>query len=343
MKLAFVIYNLARGGAERVVATLSRELSREHEVHIITFDHETAYEYGGKHINLNIPASRGNLKKAFNVLRRAQKLRRLFAQEGYDRIYALMESAYTPAILTGVPVIASVRNKVDRSTEMITRHLLPKAKMVIAVSEEMARMMKRDYGLNNVVSIPNPLDFSSIDDADAPCVISSGFVMAMGRLHDQKGFDILISAYAASKWCCRKKLLIVGEGSLREGLMAEIRKRKLEEWIELPGIVENPYPLLKAADCFILSSRYEGYPNVLIEALACGTPVLATDCPTGPREIVQDGINGLLVENERVDCLVEAMNTLAENPEMLENMRANARQTVEHLNVKNLAERWLNL
>ncbi len=125
--------------------------------------------------------------------------------------------------------------------------------------------------------------------------------------------------------------------------MAEIRKRKLEEWIELPGIVENPYPLLKAADCFILSSRYEGYPNVLIEALACGTPVLATDCPTGPREIVQDGINGLLVENERVDCLVEAMNTLAENPEMLENMRANARQTVEHLNVKNLAERWLNL
>ena len=344
MKLAFVIYSLGRGGAERVVSILSRELPKSHRVDLITFDGDVAYEYGGTHINLALSSRKGLIGKSLNIVRRTLALRGLFARREYDRIYAFMESAYLPAILTGYPVIASVRNNPDRYSALLTRHLLPKAQKVVAVSDQISEMLNARYGLENVVTIPNPVDFESIDRLlEKEQGTTKGRLVAMGRLHPQKGFDLLISAYARSKWARKKRLVIFGDGPMRSELEKLREEAGLEEWVELPGAIDNPYPHLQAADLFILSSRYEGFPNVVVEALACGTPVLAADCPTGPREIIRHGENGFLVEPGKVESLVEGMNELAGDTLKLKQMAQLARESVRHLDVRRIAEKWIDL
>ena len=134
-------------------------------------------------------------------------------------------------------------------------------------------------------------------------------LLAVGRLQVQKDYPTLIQAFAQVRQTRPVRLLILGEGKERPMLEALIKELGLEQDVSLPGFVMNPFAYMARASLFILSSRWEGLPTVLIEALCCGTPVVSTDCPSGPREILRDGQYGKLVPVGEADALARAIET----------------------------------
>ncbi len=138
-------------------------------------------------------------------------------------------------------------------------------------------------------------------------------VLGVGRLTTQKAFDVLIAAFAQMRKSKPAHLLILGEGEDRPMLEALIRKSGLEQEVSLPGFVPNPYPYFAQAALFVLSSRWEGLPTVLVEAMALKTPIISTDCPSGPREILENGKYGVLVPVDDQSALALAMQNFLMN------------------------------
>jgi glycosyltransferase involved in cell wall biosynthesis len=135
-------------------------------------------------------------------------------------------------------------------------------------------------------------------------------VLGVGRLTEQKNYAALIEAFAQVRQLRPARLMILGEGQERGMLEALARQLRLEQNVKLPGIVENPYPYMSQASVFVLSSRWEGLPTVLIEALYCGVPIVATDCPSGPREILAGGKYGQLIPMGNTSALARAIETV---------------------------------
>jgi glycosyltransferase involved in cell wall biosynthesis len=167
-------------------------------------------------------------------------------------------------------------------------------------------------------------------------------VIAAGRFARQKGFDLLVEAWAAvhakhPDW----RLTIFGNGPDREPLLARSAELGLGDSIRMPGITRELDKELAAASIYVLSSRFEGLPMVLLEAMTTGLPAVAFDCPTGPREVIEDGVNGLLVPPEDVDALSAALCELIEDPERLSAMGAGALKSSAPFTMPEVSAHWL--
>lgn len=195
---------------------------------------------------------------------------------------------------------------------------------VTAVSREAARDLERFAGLpaGRVQAIYNPFDLARIDRlAREPAphpwlqVDDRPVIVAAGRLTEPKDFPTLLRAFAKVRRQRPARLLILGEGELRGELEGLARQLGLtDDEVQLPGFARNPYAYFARAALFVLSSRWEGLPGVLIEAMACGAPAVATDCPSGPREILEDGRWGPLVPVGDADALARAMLAVLATP-----------------------------
>lgn len=208
------------------------------------------------------------------------------------------------------------------------------ADAIVAVSQGVADDLSCLTGLSRdrIRVIYNPVVSSRMADMarmepehswfsdDGPRII-----IAAGRLTAQKDFPVLLQAFAELRKGYSARLMILGQGELRPDLEALIGELGLESDVALPGFVENPFSYLSHAALFVLSSRWEGLPTVLIEAMACGTPVVATDCPSGPAEILDNGALGRLTPVGDVHALAEAMAAVLREPLPDERLRERAR------------------
>ena len=199
----------------------------------------------------------------------------------------------------------------------------PRADAVAGVSAGVARDLEQQLGLEveTVKVLNNPVvneDLITRSQAtlehpwfapDAPQVF-----LAVGRLNSQKDFPNLLDAFALVRQQRDARLIILGEGSQRQQLETMIDSLGIKESVLLPGFIKNPYAYMKQSSCFVLSSRQEGLPTVLIEAMACGCPVVATNCPSGPDEILDGGTYGSLVPIENSQALAQAMLDTLEHP-----------------------------
>jgi glycosyltransferase involved in cell wall biosynthesis len=229
----------------------------------------------------------------------------------------------------------------------LIEYLYPLADHVTAVSQGAADDLERVAGLKDVQAIPNPI---SVNDAPQginekkpvqPWFAESDPVMlGAGRLTEQKGFSTLIRSLRHLRNSgIDARLIIIGEGEERKNLEVLVHELHLGEHVSLPGFVDNPYAYMRAADVFVLSSRWEGFGNVLVEAMACGTPVVSTDCPYGPSEILERGKWGPLVPVDNAEKLSRALLSTLDNPLDSEKLRERA----QCFSVNNVAQSYLNM
>jgi N-acetylgalactosamine-N,N'-diacetylbacillosaminyl-diphospho-undecaprenol 4-alpha-N-acetylgalactosaminyltransferase len=345
-KIILIVPSLIKGGVERVVSILSKELSRYYQVYVIIYHHPIEYEVEGELINLETPSG-SFWKKIKNTFNRILKLKRLIKKISPDFIVSFMGNLQP--ILTFQPVMVSIRSNPDffplyEKLLLKTIYKLPNVKKIITCSSGIEKKLNNNYHLKNTKNIYNPIDFKLISDkllAQRP--LEFDYILAVGRLHQQKGFDILIKSFAKSSFKSLVKLVILGEGEERKNLEKLIIKLDLKSQVLLLGKVDNTFIYMKYAKFFILSSRYEGFVNVLLEALACETPIITTACETGTSEIIENGENGLLVPVKDEDALKSAMEKLYYDQKLYEKLKANTRKSVEKFGVENIVKEWINL
>lgn len=347
-KIALIINSLSSGGGERVVATLSQGFAKHYDVTVIIFNSKSVdYEFGGKLVDIDCIEKKSLIGKCYNLLKRSYKLKKLFNKEKFDHVFGFMESANYPAILASKKTIASLHidvNFLGKTDQLLIRSFYPMAKCVAPVSDDIATALKKQVKLNNVTRIYNPVPFQELDElSSAPFKHTRKFIIAVGRLTYQKHFDLMINAFAKSSAQHDCDLIILGDGELREALEAQIASLNMQDKILLPGRLKNPFVYMKNAEFMALSSRAEGFPMVLIEALSLSCPVVSVDCPTGPREIVQDGVNGLLIEAGREDILTESIDKLFYDQNLRQHLSDNAQGSVKHLSVENICKEWITL
>lgn len=196
--------------------------------------------------------------------------------------------------------------------------LYPRADRIVAVSEALADELRAALKVapGKVQVLYNPVISPGFDElgdqpADHPWfqeTTAIPVIFAAGRLHAQKGFDTLIEAFARVHRIRRARLLILGEGTDRAALVRMAEDLDVAGDVDFPGFAVNPFPAMKRANLVVLSSRFEGLPNVLIQAMACGIPVVATNCPTGPGEILENGKWGRLVPVDDVAEMAAAIS-----------------------------------
>ena len=205
-------------------------------------------------------------------------------------------------------------------------------------------LTEEDYNnwpeLNNVVVIPDPLTFST--STYSP--LTEKRVIAVGRYVYQKGFDLLLKAWAiVEKECPDWMLTIVGQGerSQYETLIDELKIDRNN--CKLLGPTEQIQDEYMNSSLLVMSSRFEGFGMVLIEAMTCGLPVISFDCPCGPKDIIQDHVDGLLVENGNIDKLAETIIWMIQHPEQRKAMATKAIENVQRFRMDQIAEQWKSL
>lgn len=216
------------------------------------------------------------------------------------------------------------RSRWNRSVPLLMRALFERADAVVAPSRGVAEdvVACASVARDRVAVVPNPVVRADLGErsrapAGHPWLADDAtpVVLGVGKLKPQKGFDVLLEAFARARAKRPLRLLLLGEGDQRSALEARARELGVAADVALPGYVEDPFPYYRRAALFVLSSRWEGLPNVLIEAMAVGCPVVSTDCPSGPREILEDGAHGALVPVDDPAALAEAiLATLAAPP-----------------------------
>lgn len=326
--IAIVLHDLRGGGAERAVLRLARGMAAAgRQIELILVRGEGAY-LG------DIPPTVGlkvldkpRVSQAIGAL--AGHLRRTRPRAVLSALTHMNLATVAAARLSRVPMrlVLSERNQISakareaagtwqRLVYCAVPHVYRAADAIVAVSGGVAADLAKFGGLSKkkISVIHNPVFDTDVETRARAPVMHPWFeqkgppiILAAGRLHRQKGFDVLLEAFAIARGEVDCRLVILGEGPERATLMATAERLGLAYDIDMPGFSDNPFPLMRRAGAFVLSSRWEGFPNALVEAMACGAPVIATDCPSGPREILRGGRYGTLIPPENAQALGRAL------------------------------------
>ena len=250
---------------------------------------------------------------------------------------------------TDVVIDDELRNPFGRSlVKTVVRRCYRAADCVLANSHEMARGLERNLGVphDRLRVIHNPIDIDRIQTMAAeplPEAPRRRFVVTAGRLEHQKAHDLLLKAFAASRACRDMDLVILGKGSLEGALKAQAAGLGIGDRVHFPGFVANPWAYLSRAALFVLPSRWEGFPTVVAEALACGAPALVTDCDFGPSEIVEHGRSGWVVPTDDLQAFGSAMEMMLTSPEMAASFAARGRRRVADFGVSAMIDAYTSL
>lgn len=356
-KITLVINSLEAGGAERVLSIMANWWAeRGRDVVIITFMEKSANSFydlapSTKMVNLSLSKnSSGIITGLLNNAGRILELRRaIFASEPDVVISFIDKTNALTALATrglGIPVILAEHNEpsmvdIGRTWEMIRKITYIMADKVVLLSERARGYYSRRIARKAIV-IPNPV--MSPPETDTGTVggsIKAPFIMSMGRLGHEKGFDLLINAFSMiagryPEW----SLVILGEGTMRQELERTRDNLGLGNRVLMPGLVKNPYDYLKKAELYVLSSRYEGFPVALCEAMVSGTAAVSFDCKTGPREIIREGVDGILVPPGDVGKLADSMAMMIGDERKRREYSSNARQIAERFGPDKVMGMW---
>lgn len=361
MKITLVISSLGCGGGERAIVLLAEGLvNLKHQVTLITLASKSSDFYqlspAVSRVGLGITSKSTSLSEAVaSNFRRLSILRKAIASSQPDVVVSSLRITNVQVILallgTKYPVVVTEQNDVrvfSQGTvwENLRRLTYPFCSQVVSVS----RGVDRGIGLipaHKRTVIYNPIavndDRTSVS-LPKPANPHQNWVVSMGRLTHQKGYDLLLPAFQkiASQhpdW----QLIIIGKGELRPQL-EEMRDRlSLSDRVVFTGALSNPFAVLKQAKLFVMASRNEGFPLAHGEALACGLPVIATNCPSGPEEMIRHDVDGLLVGDRDIEGLATAMDLLMSDEQKRQQLAARASEVTERFGKEKIVAQWETL
>lgn len=356
MKVAIIIHAMQKGGGgmERSATELSNGLCElGHEVSIFSLEPEggvSPYSLKGcvrlQRLNLNRPA-KNKLGAVKEILRTAWGIRSSLKEWEADAVIAFGNQTAVATLmgsLGSIPVVVAERTHpahyhIGRGWGTFRRFLYPMASALVAQTRDIAGWYANNLRCPRVEVIPNWV--SSPPAGKRHDENSSKAVVALGRLDPVKGFDLLIQAFAFlaesfSDW----NLVIYGEGAERERLEALIVRLGLDARVSLPGWAEEPDKVLSEAHLFALTSKTEGFPNALCEAMACGVPAVAFDCPSGPADVIRDGVDGVLVPAGDVGELKKWLGLLMADDAVRESYSQRAGEIVTRFSRKAILNQW---
>jgi glycosyltransferase involved in cell wall biosynthesis len=230
----------------------------------------------------------------------------------------------------------------------VTSHCYRAADCFLANSHHMAQGLEKDLALDptRVRVIHNPIDLANVrqlSKESLPGHEGREFIVTAGRLEFQKGHDLLLRAFAASAACRNLDLLILGRGTREAELKQLAAELGIGDRVHFRGFQENPWAWFSRAKLFVLPSRWEGFPSVVAEALACGVPALVTDCEFGPKEVVEHGISGWVVPPEDVDAFRNAMDAILTNPELSRRLAGNGPARAARFGIDEMLQQYASL
>lgn len=346
--------SLSGGGAERCAASLSNFfVNQGFEVHHVVFAGSIDYEYSGELLHLE------TLKDAKNSLlsrfKRFLALKKYFKKQQFDIIidfrtkeFYLQEFIIHHFIYKNfIQTIHSNRLETYIPKNKFLAQLLYKnASKLVSVAAEIKHNIVNNYPFKNVIQRYNPIDFVTIEKLKLePITLDFNYIIGVGSMKDDvKQFDHLIESYTKSNLPKQNiKLVLLGEGKWKAKWQELAKSLNQNENIIFLGNVFNPFAFYSKALVTVMTSKYEGFPMVLLESLACQTPVISYDLHAGPKEIILQNENGILVENQNKIKMTKALNEMISNKELYVHCKQNAKSSVEKFSLENIGNQWLQL
>jgi len=354
-KIALVGYRLNRGGAERVMANLSNYFHDNGiEVHNIIVLDDIKYPHSGTVFNL------GKLKNKqngfFNKIKRLAAIKKYLNQHDFDfiidfrfRIKPLQELIISRWVYNAETIFTVHSSKIDSympNFSPLTRVMYGNVFKNVAITKTMQQLIEKKHHLKNVSTIYNSIDIDNIiAKSQEEVELDFEYIIGVGQFDTNvKQFDKLIEAYANSRLPKREvALVILGEGKLKQYLQSVAKSFNIESLVHFLGFKNNPFKYIKNAKFFVLSSELEGLPMVILESLACNTPVVSFNCPTGPEEVITHGKNGLLIDHQNIKALTEGINTMMFDDKLYETCMKNTFKTAQKFSVETIGKQWLDL
>lgn len=304
-KLLLIVPSLHQGGLEKVCAVTARLMQPYFDVRIAIFDSRNiAYDVKGIPVSdLRLPSRPGKIGKVINVIKRGIKLHRLKKEEQIDIAYSFGPTANLANIASGgrSEKWLGLRSYMDMGNPKQIRLFCKAADRVICCSETICREVQGKYRCGKAVTLQNPFDRKEVkklsEQEQAQLPWDEGRILiSMGREDVVKGFWHLLKSFSlVHEKLPDTKLMIIGKGEFTPYRELACRLG-IEDAVYFTGLRKNPYPYLKRGSLYVLTSYYEGFPNAMVEAMSMGLPVIATDCMTGPLEILEDKY-GILIPN----------------------------------------------
>lgn len=395
-RIAFVVNTLSGGGAERTAAKLSRLLCDRYQIDIIVNDNaHLQYPHRGRIFSLHLPEDKNRMDYTYQIralVRRTRVLKKLKKKRHYKAVLSFSEMTNLANVLSrtaGTKTLLSAHNSVKNSRSSSRKHwfvvnyvfpfCFKRGDKTISCSKEIAEELISCCGLAREKSavIYNGLELdeikqnASIPLPDAVCGEDEMLIVSVGRLTRQKGQWHLIRAVKRLRDNgLPVKLIILGEGELRERLQKLISQAEMESTVLLQGFVQNPHQYMAAADAVVFPSLYEGFSNAIAEALACGSAVISTDHETGAREIlapdtdyhaknhdrIDEAQYGVLIPvcdgtfrgaseplTEEEELMAEAIRRILTDQELNASYRAAALERAEQLDMEPVCREWIKV
>ena len=362
-KILLLMTSLTGGGADRVTLNLAADWSgagAEVVVATLAADDGDAYPIpaGVRRVALNLSGrSYSLLSMLRNNVAPVVKLRRMLRAERPDiavgmatvSAVALALARCGDMIAVGSERVYPGKEPLGRVWDVLQRHCYRRLDAIVAQASEGADRLRVRTNARRVVVIPNAVALPlpqgepriAVRDVVAP---GRRILLAAGRLTGQKGFDRLLDGFAQvaprhPDW----RLVVLGKGALRGALQAQAERLGVGGLVHFPGHAGNAAEWYRAADAFVLSSRYEGFPNVLLEAMAHGCAVIGTDCNTGPRDIIRDGEDGLLVPQDDAAALAAGLDRLLGDEALRHRLASRAGEVCERFSPERIRGMWWSL